>query len=74
MTMSAARFPHLGAIEHPTIDDYRMELMLIEADASEHYWLGNSYHISRWRKLQRRLQWAADARTPVSEPARRNAA
>ena len=72
MTMNTAHFPHQGAIKHPTIDDYRTELALAE-DAARRM-TGNRNELVRWRRLIRKLQWAADARPSPSRSERSEAA
>lgn len=58
MSLSAAHFPHQGEIQNPTIDDYRTELSLIEAEGLPF----KTWQMDRWQRLIRRLRWMQDAK------------
>lgn len=61
--MSVASFPIMGPVNNPTLDDYRVELAMQEADLRQ--WFGTSAYYPRWvtrrewRKLVFRMEWQA---------------
>lgn len=59
--MEAAHFPHQGEILNPTLQDYEVELMLVEEHAvrlrKERGDTSGYNKLIAWKRLVRRLRW-----------------